>query len=329
MDRATFDDLPTSEVARLVREAGPKVCVFPINGTRRWFSLEYGEASGESSKTSYLEISGRRHIELYRLLFDHGIDTLVTPIFGPDIMERSAGYRTVLERGLVWFAQNRDFLDFYSDYGVRVQVYGEAERHLRDTPYAHVMNVYEDLRRSTASHQRRRLFFGVCANDATRTVVEIGIRFQKQHGRIPSRREIVEAYYGEYVPPVDLFIGFDRPAAFDMPLIATGSEDLYFTVSPSPYLDAQTLRAILYDHLYARRVDDRSYDKLSPRDWQAMADFYTHNRRAVLGLGRKHQSGSFWYPLPQVEISPLLEDEGEAEWITSCGPSTRQSAVGL
>lgn len=323
MNKAVFEDLPTTEVARLVREAGPKVCVFPINGTRRWFSLEHGTTNGENLKTSYLEISGQRHIELYRLLFDHGIDTLVTPVFGPDILERGEDYRAVLERGLVWFAQNRDFLEFYADYDVRVQVYGDAERHLRETPYAYVAGTYEDLKRCTAAHQRRRLFFGVCANDAAKTVAEIGIRFQQQYGRAPDRREIVEAYYGEYIPPADLFIGFDRPAAFDMPLIATGSEDLYFTVSPSPYLDARTLRAILYDHLYARRVDDGSYDTLSPRDWRAMADFYTDNRRAVLGLGRKHRSGSFWYPLPQVEMSPLLEDEAEVEPIASSEHSTR------
>jgi tuberculosinol/isotuberculosinol synthase len=130
---------------------------------------------------------------------------------------------------------------------------------------------------------------------------------------LPDKRQIVEAYYGEYIEPVDLFIGFaDRPAAFDMPLIATGSEDLYFTVGPSPYLDAHTLRAILYDHLYARRVDEANYAKLSPEDWQTLADFYALNRRHVLGLGRQHASGCFWYPLPHVEILPrMLGDPGE------------------
>ena len=35
-----FLGLPTEEVARLVHAAGSKVCVFPINGTRRWYLLE-------------------------------------------------------------------------------------------------------------------------------------------------------------------------------------------------------------------------------------------------------------------------------------------------
>ncbi len=39
-------------------------------------------------------------------------------------------------------------------------------------------------------------------------------------------------YYGEYVAPVDLFVGFDKFCTFDMPLIATGDEDLYFHGQP-------------------------------------------------------------------------------------------------
>lgn len=307
MKAETFLNLPTAEIAQLVRQDGPKVCVFPINGTRRWFVLEYPEQASADFTETYLPISGRRHIELYKLFFDHGVDTLVTPIFGPDLLERGDGYRTLLERGLRWFAQNEDFLDFYATYDVRVRIYGDAERYLKGTSYADALDVYEALARRTAAHQSHRLFFGVCAHDAAETVARFGVRFYEEHGHPPTKREIVEAYYGEYVEPVDFFIGFaDRPAVFDMPLIATGSEDLYFTVNPSLYLDAHTLRAILYDHLYARRVNDANYGTLSSEEWRTMADFYARNRHRVLGLGSRHGSDCFWYPLPQVELSPAL-----------------------
>ena len=306
MDRETFLNLPTAEVARLVRQAGPKVCVFPINGTRRWFMLEYPELAANFIET-YLQIAGRRHVALYKLFFDHGIETLLTPVFGPDILERGGEYNRVVEQGLLWFAQNQDFVEFYEAYDVRVRVYGDAWRYFLDTPYAPALEAYDELARCTASHHRYRLFFGVCAHDPAETVAEIGVRFYQEHGHLPDKRRIVEAYYGEYVAPVDFFIGFGPPAAFDMPLIATGSEDLYFTVSPSPYLDARTLRAILYDHLYARRVDDADYAVLSSQDWQTLAEFYKLNHGRVLGLGRGHASGSFWYPLPQVELPSRLE----------------------
>jgi len=307
----TFLNLPTESVARLVREGGVNVCVFPINGTRRWFALEHPQLASGPLGEDYLRITGRRHIELYKLFFDHGIHTLLTPVFGPDILDRGQGYADLLRQGLMWFAQNQDFLGFYDAYDVRVRVYGDTRRCLAGTPYADVLDAYEALARRTVHHDSCRLFFGVCAHDAGRAIADVSVRFHAQHGRLPERHEMVTAFYGEHVEPVDVFIGSDRPAVYDMPLVSTGREDLYFTVNPSPYLDARTLRAILYDHLYARRVRDESYEELSTDDWEAMAEYYAVNRRAVLGLGRGHESGGFWYPMPQVRLPWLDESEGE------------------
>ena len=301
MDIQTFQQLPVGEVARLVRGTGSKVCVFPINGTRRWFMLEYPEQASRNFVDAYLKIGGQRHLELYQLFFDHGIDTLLTPIFGPDILERGADYQPIIEQGLLWFAQNPEFLAFYDAYDVRVSVYGDVERYLRDTPYAPVLDAFEALAQRTSSHERRRLFFGLCANDPAERIAQIGVEYYQQHNQLPDKRQIVEAYYGQYIDPVNFFIGFDRPAAFDMPLIATGEEDLYFTVSPSPYMDQQTLRAVLYDHLYSRRVNEQ-YDELTPGDWHTLTNFYRRNRHNVLGVGDRSARGNFWYPLPQVEL---------------------------
>ena len=300
LTRDEFLSLPVEKVAQLVRETGSKVCVFPINGTRRWFMLEYPEQASTNFLEAYMQITWQRQIELYRLFFDHGINTLLTPVFGPDLLDRGEEYSKLFMPGLLWCAQNQDMLDFYDNYNVRVHVYGDTDRYLRDTPYAPALDAYAGLTQRTASHTRYRLFFGVCAHDATETVAEIGLRFYQEHNRPPGKREIVETYYGEYVEPVDLFIGFDRFAAFDMPLLTTGNEDLYFTVSPSPYMDALTLRTILYDHLYTRRVDEGSYDQLSLEEWEWMRAFYRKNRGKVMGLGM--QRSGIWYPLPQVEL---------------------------
>jgi len=306
MDWDAFATLPAAELAALVRRSGPRVCAFPINGTRRWFLLEHaGETAGDFA-SAYLRITWARQVELYRLLFDHGIHTLLTPIFGPDLLEREEAYRQLVEPGLAWFTRDEGMLRFYDAYDVRVRVYGDARRYLEGTPYARVLDDFDRIARRTASHGAHRLFFGVCAHDPTEAVAEIGVRYYQQHGNLPDRRAIVEAYYGEYVEPVDLFIGFDRPAAFDMPLVATGSEDLYFTVSPSPYMDVTTLRRILYDHLYARRVSE-AYGEMEAADWRALAELYARNRHSVLGVGRKHKSGRFWYPLPEVNLPPELD----------------------
>ena len=222
---------------------------------------------------------------------------MLTPIFGPDLLQRGEAYRQLIEPGLLWFTRDEGMLAFYDQYDIRVRVYGDARKTMTGTPYAHILDAFASLHERTAAHRTRRLFFGVCAHDATETVAEIGARFHQEYGHLPDRRQIVETYYGEYVEPVDIFIGFDKCAAFDMPLVATGEEDLYFTVCPSLYLDEQQLRAILYDHLYARRAEP-DYDTMAPASLERMRAFYGANQGHTLGVGARH--GGIWYPLPQV-----------------------------
>ncbi len=59
-----FLQLPTEEVAALVQAAGQKVCVFPVNGTRRWFMLEHADQIGADFFEAYMDISIKNHIEL-------------------------------------------------------------------------------------------------------------------------------------------------------------------------------------------------------------------------------------------------------------------------
>jgi len=297
MDIKTFQALPRVEVARLMQAAGPKVCVFPINGTRRWFMLEHAAA-----QETYLDKMFQRHIELYQLLFEHGLDTLLTPIFGPDIMERGADYLHMAVAGLTDLATHRTFLEFYARYRVRVRFYGDYYKTLDATPYTYLLGLFDTLTQQTAQHERYRLFFGLFAHDAAETVGQLAIRYHAEHGRAPDKRSLVELYYGEYVRPVDLFIGFDKFCAFDMPLIATGNEDLYFTVCPSPYLTEWQLRDILYDHLYTRREAEPDYAAMQPDAWASMRTFYQANMDRTLGVGAKHKRGGFWVPLPQVEL---------------------------
>jgi tuberculosinol/isotuberculosinol synthase len=300
MDKETFQDLPLTEFARLVRAAGPKACVFPINGTRRWFMMEYPLSREEDMTLVYRDVAAKRHIELYRLFFEHGVDTLLTPIFGPDLLERGEAYARMATEGLALLATHADFVDFYDAYQVRVRFYGDYRQYFGATPYAYLADLFDEATARTLSHERYRLFFGVCAQSATEQVARLAVQYHAEHGCVPDERALIEMYYGEYIKPVDLFVGFDRFCVFDMPLLATGNEDLYFTVSPSPYLSERQLRDVLYDHLYNRRGGEPDYSALASDDWKLMAVFYRANRDKTLGVGIRR--GQIWYPLPQVEI---------------------------
>jgi tuberculosinol/isotuberculosinol synthase len=301
MNSQTFHQLSTEDVARLVRADGPKVCGFPVNGTRRWFALEHPELLTDSGFNAYVQVAGQRHLELCRLIFDHGVDTLLTPIFGKAVAVRDETYQPLIKPGLLWFTTSRDALDFYDAHEVCVSVYGDARHYFSSPVYAEVLASFEAVKQRTAHYRRHRLYLGVYADDPAETIAEIVVRLFQAQGQLPSKRQIIEAYYGDYVEPLSFCIGFEPLAMFDLPLVASGMEDLYFTVSPSLYMDQYTLRAILYDHLYTRRVKD-DYARLTADDWSRINNFYRLNRRHVIGVGRQGAQGCWWYPEPQVEL---------------------------
>jgi tuberculosinol/isotuberculosinol synthase len=281
---------------------GPKVCVFPINGTRRWFILEHPfEQTGDWVQT-YLDTSIWRHVELYQLLFDHGLATLLTPVFGPDLLERGEEYMSMAAQGLAHLATHPDFLNFYEAYAVRVRFYGDYRKFFGPTSYAYLLDLFDQVTQRTMQHDRYRLFLGVCAQDATETIAELAVRYHATYGCVPNKQVLIELYYGEFVEPVDLFIGFDKFCAFDMPLIATGNEDLYFMVSPSPYLTEGQLRDILYDHLYTRRGEEPDYFGMADGDWALLQGFYQLNLGKTMGVGARQTNAGIWCPLPQVEL---------------------------
>jgi len=303
MDITTFRNLPTQKIAQQVRESGTQVCVFPVKGTRRWFMLEQPTPSNENYAVAYLKAVFKRHIAVYKLFFDHGIETLLTPSFDLPLMQRGDAYMQMTAQGLAGLAQDKDFLEFYEACGIRVRFYGEYRKFLVDTPYQYLLDLFDDLTQRTLVHSQHRLLFGLFVHDATETIAALSVQHYQRFGEVPDKHTLVKTYYGEALESVDMFIGFSKLRAFDMPLLFTGKTDLYFTVSPSLYLTATQLRDILYDHLYTRRRSSQvNYATLSKSEQARMKSFYAANIAQTIGVGDWHDSWQFWYPLPQVNL---------------------------
>lgn len=313
IDQNSFENLPIAEFARLVEGMGPLVATFPINGTRRWYLLKAHAGEIDASIDSYLHVMERSHIDLYKLFFDHGIHTLLTPIFGPDLLLRGDDYIQLALEGIKRLTSEPHFLKFYDTYQVRVRFYGDYRRQLANTIYADLIWRLDQITARTQAHNRNRLFFGMFANDASEQIAEISVRYFEQFGTVPDRQTLVRSYYGEPVEPVSFFIGFDRLAAFDMPLLATGAEDLYFTINPSLDLTSRQLRQILYDHLFTRREPEPDYQSLLAGDLDWMQAFYEQNFERTLGIGSL--KGGVWYPLPGAAWhsinAPIMEEIDE------------------
>src|SRR5512138_2671252 len=290
-----FLQLPTSEVAALVRAAGPKVCGFPMNGTRRWFVLEHAEKIKDDFFGAYVRAITQNQIELFSMLFDHGIDILLSPIFGRELLNRGDEYtQRVGMDGLAGIITDKDYLEFFERYSVKVLFYGDYCELLTGTPYENTFKSMCQVMEATKHNTGPHLFFGVFADQVTKTTARLAVEYYKVEGSIPDKQALIRRYYGEDLPPVNLFIGFDKFSVFDMPLLTTGEEDLYFSLSPSPYMTQRQLRAILYDHLYIRPTPEPDYQKLGVEELNWLREYYRSNKDYAFGIGKL--KSSLWIP---------------------------------
>ena len=290
-----FLQLSTPEVAELVKATGSKVCVFPVNGTRRWFILEHNDEIGDDFFEAYMDASIKNHIDLCAMLFDHGVETILAPVFGRELMHRGDEYtQRVGIDGLVRTATDKNYRDFYQKYDVKVRFYGDYRDVLTGTPYEYALKSIYEVTEATKQHTTFQLFFGVFADEVTETIARLSVEHYLAQGSIPNKEALVRKYYGEDLPPVSMFIGFDKFSVFDMPLLTTGEEDLYFSLSPSPYMTERQLRAILYDHLYVRRTPEPEYTKLGYEELNWLKDYYRNNKDYAFGVGKL--KFNLWFP---------------------------------
>ncbi|MCB0035918.1 MAG: hypothetical protein KDE51_17925, partial [Anaerolineales bacterium] len=243
----------------------------------------------------YLPVTINRHIEIYKLIFEHGIKTLIAPVFGDDILERGSEYDKVAIHGLRQLLENPLFREFYASHQVRVRFYGEYQQAFRGTEYEVLIPLFEQLSAETAAYTEHRLFFGLFAGNAADSIARLSVEHYLATNEVPQSAKLIELYYGEAIERADFFIGFDKFAAFDMPLLADGYEDLYFTVRPSLYLTAVQLRTILYDHLYARPIEP-DYATMTAEDWAFMKQFYETHQHHTFGVGFVEPNSQVWYP---------------------------------
>ncbi len=287
-----FLQLPTEEVATRVRATGLRVCVFPFNGTRRWFLLEHSLNGQRELAKHYVEETTKGYLRVYRMLFDHGIETVLAPVFGRDILERGEEYMAPIGENMKALADHPDFVSFYTDYDVRVRFYGDYRQEFKNR-YQHITQAFDKITELTLARGKHRLLYGIFASEATQTIAELSIQYYTTYHKAPSRAELIQMYYGEQIEKADLFIGFERFTVFDYPMLSTGEESLYFTVAPSLYMTERLLRKILFDHMYLRPLSEPDYRQISQDDLEAMRKAYQDGCDSAFGIGVVE--GGIWY----------------------------------
>ena len=293
VDRQQFMALPAAEVAALARARRPALSVgFPLNGSRRWYALrrlagtapDVPESAGDPY-TPYIETALQQQIRVHRMLYAHGVHTIVYPVFGGELLGRGDAYNAALLRALEHIALHPALRAFYDECDVQVRVYGDYARALPALGRAALLEHYARLTDETGTHRSCRLLYGLWAEDAGDAAAQYSVDFFRRTGRAPSRDELVRSYYGTELGWLDAYIGFEKPTVFDVPLLLGPDTALYFTVAPSLGLSAQGLRAILYDLLYARTVDDPDTLSAGPAQLGALGAYYGARADTIIGAG--------------------------------------------
>jgi adenosine tuberculosinyltransferase len=266
---------------------------WPFNGTRRWYLLH---RSRHPNTDDYVVTLIRRQAELHRLIFAHGISVIMAPGFGKELLARGTDYTRLVLGGLLRLAEDPVYQEMFS-CGVRIRFYGDFAEVLDTQTFRPILQECARLTSDTASGDGALLLIGLFADAPYPTLARLSVKIAARRGRPPERRELIEGYYGLDVPDLSLYLGFAQPALFDVPLVATGREDLYTTLTPSPDLTEVQLREILYDHLVTRRIPDPDYETLSAEARLALTEYNERYSGITLGVGRIDPITRVWTPL--------------------------------
>lgn len=269
VDLPTWLNLDNEEIARIVAQQATTAVIY-LNGTRRWF------LSQNKGWAEYGKVTGVAHQQLCQMMYDHGLQTLIQPLMGYDLLERGPQYIQMAVQSLLELT-SKAYRSWYRQAEVRVTLYGNWSDALTHLGFEEAVDLLHTMT-ETSYYTKHKLLLGVFADEGLDNI----IRMAKAVGQGDA---LLQRYYGQPVGPVDLIIGSGQPAIWDLPLLDINKASLYFMQAPTFCLDQDALRQILHDLIFQRMNDDQLYDNLALQDWEGFE---------ILGLGNRSRKG--WTP---------------------------------
>jgi hypothetical protein len=123
-------------------------------------------------------------------------------------------------------------LDVHVDH--RVGGSGGGLDGLGPAEYRPTIEAYERTKAATAGVDGSLVLLGLFADSPHETIARLTVDLLQKDCRVPDQRALIEAYNGVPVPDPRFYVGCEQPQLFDLPLLATGREDLYYTLNPTP-----------------------------------------------------------------------------------------------
>lgn len=298
--RPSFDEFktwPAEQVRPLVQG---KTVALASSGTSRWYFLEHGDIShGYDAPERFRDYGRRVLIRMYdivNMLLSDGFDTVLLVGFGGSQGRRDAGY----VGNLKWVYNmliDEESRAIYDQYGIGVRFRGKWESIFTQLGAEDITRKFARIEEETADRQRWLVWYAPDDLIPSNLVPLVAEHIERT-GEIPDRTTLAQAYYGRPLEAADIMIGNNKPSITNLcpPLLIV--KDLYFTVSPFPYMERRQWRAILYDHLFERRGQYRDFNALTAEALEDMRAFYKRTQDDIIGVGSYHAPTQTWRPAP-------------------------------
>ncbi len=274
---AEFLAAPVAQVAAVA----PSTIVYAQGGTRRAAALAGITTTGDA----YARWSQDRMVDSVSLLFRYGIRNVFTIAAAPSQFAEVGPYRERLTNWIAHGLAGDESVARWHNLGWRVRLIG-----VEDVPELHAAAA--TLAAHPAPAHAPTIWWFVNAVQGSFWPRLLNIAHER---RLTTQEDLIEALYGERIPPARLCLSFGKPmlAADVLPLPLLDNAQCYWLQRPGYSLDDHLVRMIWYDFNYLRATwrSDKAKRYATVAEHAAL-----WKRATVLGLGKR--VGAFWYPDP-------------------------------
>lgn len=289
--------MPPQEVAGF---ADGRVVVYAPGGTSRWYFLEYGDvAQGYGREEHFRDYARRslgRIVEQVGMMCADGIYTVLVVGFVSGQDARTEDYNRNVAQ-FFHFLTDSETRQVYDLHGVGVQFRGVWQDVARRLGRDDVLDDMRTLEQDTNDRPSQLVWLTSDDRDVVpASLMPSFTRYYAETGEVMTREALCELYYGRQMSKVDIFLGHNKLSLANLipPLMMPG--DLYFSVTPSLYMNPEMWRAVLYDHLFARHGHFRDYGSILPSAVEELRAFYQDHQGVIFGVGDQHEASQTWRP---------------------------------
>jgi adenosine tuberculosinyltransferase len=292
--------LERSELAAFVRERHLSV-MFSVDGTQRYYLINRYRNKPETKSVEfdfddYASFITPHLARVLGLLFELGVENVLNMALLPPNFDRPAKYvQFVVGHCHKTFA-GADFQQMYRAQNVHVHTFGDYDLAERAESVRSQLNElecrFEKLNATRAT--KKTLWLGFYADSFTQELVK-----RARTTGVNTDADLLAACFRNLPNAprrIDLLIGASwlRVGGILPPLLDAGQTDIYNLAALVLDLQEETLRRILYDHLFLRTSWSDSDQNYSPADIAHLARYQEQHHNCLIGLGKLEGPG-IWY----------------------------------